>query len=310
MFRSISRRKLPCDTSRKLRKMYICFSFYFFSLLHTQPAQSSQVSFPSEQQRVHRDVHTTFRTQLLPCIPVPPCARAPEQCKSLSKEGKGEVSFHSLLKKDILGLMVIGCYFSSLLEGSYLKGPEDECSAENCKKGPLRAAGAAAPKAGRALPSISSLLAGVALKHWGPWSTSASSATLDPWTTRTTCSLEKWELSLELLQMLHEDTLPFALPLILAVVDGCAEAPVFFPGCCKKSVARGRNRGDICTAPGPRAERRAWGHAEYLGCSSFSLQERLEKCCSPSATAPLPGWSPGGARGVKGSLDGILSSLA
>lgn len=183
----------------------------------------------------------------------------------------------------------------------------------SCKKGPLRAAGAAAPKAGRALPSILSLLAGLALKHGGPWSTSASSATLDPWTTWTTwttCSLEKRELSLELLQMLHKDTLPFALPLILAAVDSFAEAPVFFPGCCKKSVARGRNRGDICTAPGPRAERRAWGHAEQLGCSSFSLQERLEKCCSPSAAAPLPGWSPGGARGVKGSLDGILSSLA
>lgn len=112
----------------------------------------------------------------------------------------------------------------------------------SCKKGPLRAAGAAAPKAGRALPSILSLLAGLALKHGGPWSTSASSATLDPWTTWTTwttCSLEKRELSLELLQMLHKDTLPFALPLILAAVGSCAEAPVFFPGCCKKSVAGG-----------------------------------------------------------------------
>lgn len=207
--------------------------------------------------------------------------------------------------------MVIGCYFSSLLEGSYLKGPEDECfSAESCKKGPLRAAGAAAPKAGRTLPSISSLLAGLALKHGGLWSTSANSATLDPWTTWTTCSLEKWELSLLLLLMLHKDTLPFALPLILAAVDSCAEAPVFFPGCFKKSVARGRNRGDICTAPGPRAERRARGHAEQLGCSSFSLQESSEKCCSPSVAAPLPGWSPEGARGVKGSLDGVLSSLA
>jgi len=39
-----------------------------------------------------------------------------------------------------------------------------------------------------------------------------------------------------------------------------------------------------------------------LSCSSCSLQESSEKCCSPSAAALLPGLSPGGLWGVKGSL--------
>lgn len=48
--------------------MYICLSFDFFSLLHAQAAQSSQIS-PSEQSFL-MDVPTAFSMQLLPRIPV------------------------------------------------------------------------------------------------------------------------------------------------------------------------------------------------------------------------------------------------
>ena len=39
--------------------------------------------------------------------------------------------------------------------------------------------------------------------------------------------------------MLHQDTLPFAVSLSLAVVEGCTEAPVFFPSYCKEVMAEG-----------------------------------------------------------------------
>lgn len=59
----------PAIPLKKWRKMYICLSFDFFSLLHSQAAQSSQISSPSEQSFL-MDVPTAFSRQLLPRIPV------------------------------------------------------------------------------------------------------------------------------------------------------------------------------------------------------------------------------------------------
>lgn len=39
--------------------------------------------------------------------------------------------------------------------------------------------------------------------------------------------------------MLHQDTLPFAVSLSLAVLGGCSEIPVCFPEYCKEVMAGG-----------------------------------------------------------------------
>lgn len=65
----LQRESCPVIPLKRWRKMYICLSFDFFSLLHAQAAQSSQISSPSEQSFL-MDVPTAFSRQLLPRIPV------------------------------------------------------------------------------------------------------------------------------------------------------------------------------------------------------------------------------------------------
>lgn len=154
--RGISRRKLLCDPSKKWRKMYICLSFDFFSLLHAQAAQSSQIS-PSEQFPygcAHSILHAAAASH--PCAPV--------MCKCLCKSTRTKNELPVSAQSGILGLMVTSSYFSSLLEGFDLRGPEDECSSVENKVGEC----CQAP-----------LLAGMTLKHEGA------------------CPLQKWELSLQ-----------------------------------------------------------------------------------------------------------------
>lgn len=109
-----------------------------------------------------------------------------------------------------------------------------------------------------------------------------------------------------LLQMLHWDTLPFAMSLSLAVVEGCTEVPVFFPDYWKEVMAGGGTEETSVQLLGQGQSR---GPKAVLSSSAFPLAQR--SVTWPPAAAPITGLSPGGGRVVKSNpLDGVLSKLA
>lgn len=180
--RGISRRKLLCDPSKKWRKMYICLSFDFFSLLHAQAAQSSQIS-PSEQFPygcAHSILHAAAASH--PCAPV--------MCKCLCKSTRTKNELPVSAQSGILGLMVTSSYFSSLLEGFDLRGPEDECSSVENKVGEW----CQAP-----------LLAGMTLKHEGAVLHLYQFCHPHSWTTPVPC--RSGSSPCKQLQLLHRDML-------------------------------------------------------------------------------------------------------